>query len=332
MITNKAEPLTEPDPSSGRNLVVPCFTEIDRVQIHEQLERDHFFWLDLASPTTEQVHELGAIFGFHPLAIEDTVSFGQSPKLDDYGDYVFLVYYGARTHEHGDQPLREVHFYISGKYVITIHRDPLPALDMERERMDGRRMHSEQFVIYRVLDALTDTFFPLLESIDDEIDEIEDAIITRVDERQLARIFSLKRDLVDMRKIVTPQRDAFHRSVHAVADLPGLTGDERYSCRAIYDHLIRISNLIDSYRDLLSGAMDVYLSTVGNRQNEVMKQLAVIATIFLPLTFLTGFFGQNFSWLVGHITGPARFLILGIGSLIVSLAILTVYFKRKRWF
>ena len=135
-----------------------------------------------------------------------------------------------------------------------------------------------------------------------------------------------------MRKIVTPQRDVFSRSVDAVADLPGLTVDERDYFRDIYDHLIRISDLIDSYRDLLSGAMDVYLSTVGNRQNEVMKQLAVIATIFLPLTFLTGFFGQNFSWLVGHITGPARFVIFGLGSLIASLAILGVYFKRRGWF
>ena len=119
-------------------------------------------------------------------------------------------------------------------------------------------------------------------------------MIVEATNEQLQRIFALKRDLVTMRKVVTPQRDIFARSIDQLAELPGLTVDERDYFRDVYDHLIRISDLIDSYRDLLGGATDVYLSTVANRQNEVMKQLAVIATIFLPLTFITGFFGQNF--------------------------------------
>jgi magnesium transporter len=333
MITNKAEPREGEDPSHGLNLRVPCLTQIDEPQIRDLLEHDHFFWLDLGMPTKEDVIVLGRIFGFHPLALEDTLHFHQRPKLDDYGDYVYLVFYGAREHteHHDDDPVREVHFYISGKYVISIHHDHLPILEAERLRIDGRVMHSEQFVVYRVLDALTDTFFPQLAAIDDEIDEIEDAVITVADQTQLQRIFDLKRDLVAMRKVVTPQRDLFARSVDAISDLPGLTVDARDYFRDVYDHLIRISDLIDSYRDLLSGAMDVYLSTVANRQNEVMKQLAVIATIFLPLTFLTGFFGQNFGFLVNHITGEARFLIIGIGSLVISCLALWYFFRRRKW-
>ena len=333
MITNKAEPREAEDASHGRNLRVPCFTSVDEEKIRGCLERDHFFWLDLSMPTKDDVIALGRIFGFHPLALEDTLHFGQRPKLDDYGDYVFLVFYGAREHtdHHDDDPVREVHFYVSGSYLITIHRDHLPILEDERLRMDGRVMHSEQFVVYRVLDALTDTFFPQLGKIDDEIDEIEDAVVTMADQKQLHGIFELKRDLVAMRKVVTPQRDIFASSIDQLAELPGLQLDERDYFRDVYDHLIRISDLIDSYRDLLSGAMDVYLSTVANRQNEVMKQLTVIATIFLPLTFLTGFFGQNFGFLVNHIGSEGTFIGLGIGGLVLSCALLWLWFRRKRW-
>jgi magnesium transporter len=313
--------------------VVPCFTRVNERAIREHLERDEFFWLDLDNPGPEERAQLGEIFGFHPLALEDTEHFGQRPKLDDYDDYVFLVFYGAWRHSSGDSdPLREVHLYISVKYVVTVHRDPLPPLDHQREQLDGRCLHSEQFVIYRILDALVDSFFPLLSDMDDEIDDLEVAVIDDPTEDQLQRLFSLKRDLVAMRKVVTPQRDLFASSVDRVAELPGLTVDERDYFRDIYDHLIRISDLIDSYRDLLSGATDLYLSTVSNRQNDVMKQLTVIATIFLPLGFITGFFGQNFGYLVNHVIGPTwSFWVLGIGSMVLTCVGLLILFRRKGW-
>src|ERR1700749_1310149 len=134
-----------------------------------------------------------------------------------------------------------------------------------------------------------------------------------------------------MRKVVTPQRDIFARSVDEVAELPGLELDERDYFRDVYDHLIRISDLIDSYRDLLSGATDLYLSTVSNRQNDVMKQLTIIATIFLPLSFITGFFAQNFGWMVTHITGAPLFWGLGVGSMAVTAVMLLMFFRRKGW-
>jgi magnesium transporter len=193
-------------------------------------------------------------------------------------------------------------------------------------------LHSEQFLLYRVLDTLTDSFFPMLALIDDEIDELEAAMLVGPDEQQLQRLFSLKRELLAMRKVLTPQRDLFARSVDEIARLPGLQLDERDYFRDIYDHLIRIGDLIDSYRDLLSGATDLYLSTVSNRQNEVMKQLTVIATIFLPLGFITGFFGQNFGFLVAHVISASwTFWVLGLGSMLLTVAGLLVYFRRKGW-
>jgi magnesium transporter len=142
----------------------------------------------------------------------------------------------------------------------------------------------------------------------------------------------MKRLLVGMRKAVTPQRDTFASLMGRIAQLPGLDDEDERYFRDVYDHLIRISDLIDSYRDLLTGAMDVYLSTVSNRLNSVMKQLTVIATIFLPLTFITGFFGQNFGWMVDQIGGVPAFLALGIGTEIAIVAALLTSFKRRGWF
>jgi magnesium transporter len=225
-----------------------------------------------------------------------------------------------------------VHLFVSGRYLVTIHRDPLTALDKQREQLDGRLLHSEQFLLYRVLDALVDSFFPLLADMDDEIDDLEAAVVASPSDDQLQRLFSLKRQLVAMRKVITPQRDLFASSIERISELEGFELDERDYFRDIYDHLIRISDLIDSYRDLLSGATDLYLSTVSNRQNDVMKQLTVIATIFLPLGFITGFFGQNFGYLVNHeITSAWTFWVIGVGSMVATCVGLLVFFRRKGW-
>jgi magnesium transporter len=332
MPVGKARAAT-PETAPGEfRLIVPCFTAIDQEKIKELLKRDQFFWLDLTAPTHDDIARLGQLFGFHPLALEDTESFGQRPKLDDYGDYVLMVFYGAWQHGPDDRvPLREVHLFISGRYLVTVHRDPLPTLDQQREQLTGRVLHSEQFLLYRVLDALVDSFFPLLADMDDEIDQLEAAVLADPTEEQLQRLFALKRELVAMRKVVTPQRDLFIRSVDQISQLPGFQLDQRDYFRDVYDHLIRISDLIDSYRDLLSGATDLYLSTVSNRQNDVMKQLTVIATIFLPLAFITGFFGQNFGTMVRAINRPWAFWVLGLGSMLATVLGLLVYFRRKRW-
>jgi magnesium transporter len=319
--------------SAEFRVVVPCLTAIDEHSIRDLLARDQFFWLDLTAPTSKDVELLHELFGFHPLALEDALHFGQRPKLDHYQDYVFLVFYGAREDAGPESALlREVQMFISGKYLVSLHLEPLPTLDEQRSRLDGLALHSEQFLLYRVFDALTDSFFPVLARMDEEIDELEAAVLAGPTDEQLQRLFAMKRTLVAMRKVVTPQRDLFARSIDQLADLPGLQLDERDYFRDVYDHLIRISDLIDSYRDLLSSTTDLYLSTVGNRQNEVMKQLAIVGTIFLPLSFITGFFGMNFGWLVNKgITGTWSFFVLGLGSMLATCVLLVLFFKRKGW-
>ncbi len=332
MPVGKARTADQQQEGDGFRLIVPCFTSIDEENIRGHLKDDQFFWLDLISPSREELSRLADIFHFHPLAVEDTEQFGQRPKLDNYGDHIFLVFYGVWQDEAGRPKLHEVHMFISGQYLITVHRDPLVPLEQQREQLSGRALHSEQFLLYRVLDALTDSFFPALSELDDEIDTLESAVLENPTNAQLERLFSLKRQLIMMRKVVTPQRDIFARSIDELAELPGLQLDERDYFRDIYDHLIRISDLIDSYRDLLSGATDLYLSTVSNRQNDVMKQLTVIATIFLPLGFITGFFGQNFSYLVSDlIRSEWAFWVVGVGSMAATCIVLLGFFRRKGW-
>jgi magnesium transporter len=171
----------------------------------------------------------------------------------------------------------------------------------------------------------------VLEGIDDAIDELEDAIVLGPSNEQLQRIFHLKRSLVTLRRIITPQRDMAARTIEEIADLPGLDAGTRDYFRDVYDHLIRLSDMVDSYRDLLTGAMDVYLSTVSNRLNVVMKQLTLVATVFLPITALTGFFGQNFGWLVLHVRSLWAFLVFGVGGAAFSCIALFVWFRRQRF-
>jgi len=311
---------------------VRVLTRIDREEIQALRARDEFFWLELHESSDEEVREVGELFGLHPMAVKDLMAFGQRPKIDDYGEWVLLVYYGARLAEDGRPVLFEVQLVVSGSYIVSLHRDPAPELDQLRANFEQRPPTNESFVIYRVLDVLTDTFFPVLAAMDESIDELENAVIEQPTDEQLQRLFRLKRDFVGLRKVVTPMRDLFARAGDDIIDLPGLERGTRDYFRDVYDHLIRISDLIDSYRDLLTGAMDVYLSTVSNRLNIVMKQLTIIATIFLPLSFITGFFGQNFGDMISHITGGAAFWGLGIGSQVLALIGLVIFFKVKRWF
>ena len=305
--------------------------EFDRATVERLLAGGKFFWLDIHQPHADDFAIMRDVFKFHPLAVEDSEHFGQRPKLDTYDDYVFLVAYGASQDE---DRLVEVHCFFSERYLITVHRDDAPALLDLRKRYAQRNQSVQDppLLLYKIVDGLVDSFFPILAEFDDRIDELEDQIFLNADDAQLQEIFRMKRLLVGMRQVVTPQRDLFASLVGGVADLPGMTEKEERYFRDVYDHLIRISDLIDTYRDLLTGAMDVYLSTVSNRLNVVMKQLAIIATIFLPLSWLTGFFGQNFGFLVNHIGGWATFVLVGLGTEVIAVGGMFYMFKKRHWF
>jgi magnesium transporter len=302
-----------------------------RRTVSELLATEAFFWLDLDRPAPEDFEILRDVFAFHPLAVEDSEHFDQRAKIDDYDDFVFLVVYGASA---DDDKLVEVHCFYSDRFLVTVHHDDCPAFAELRGRyqQSNEAIDRPSLLLYRIVDGLVGSFFPILADFDDRIDELEDQIFREASDRQLQEIFAMKRLLVGMRKAVTPQRDAFASLGGGLAQLRGLGKDDEHYFRDVYDHLIRISDLIDSYRDLLTSAMDVYLSTVSNRLNAVMKQLAVIATIFLPLSWLTGFFGQNFDWLTGHIGHWQAFVGVGIGTELVAVAILLGFFKRSGWF
>ena len=186
-------------------------------------------------------------------------------------------------------------------------------------------------LLYRIVDAMTESFYPLLNDFDERIDALEDRTFASPDDTVLQEIFRLKRRLVGVRKVVTAQRDLFGSVSAGSEDLPGVTAEDERYFRDVYDHLIRISDLLDTYRDLLSSAMDVYLSSVSNRLNAVMKQLAMIATVFLPLSFIVGFFGQNFAYMVRNVTSARDFWLYGIGTEVVAILALLYLFRRRRW-
>jgi magnesium transporter len=304
---------------------------VDRVSLERAAAREAFFWLDLHGASTDEIALVGEVFGFHPLALEDATHFGQRAKLDEYEGHVLLVAFGAAPDEDN---LVEVHCFYSERCLVTVRRDACPAFQEARERQARWRQDfgAPALVLHRLVDGLVDSFFPLLSDYDDFIDAVEEGIFQRPSEEQIRRVFLAKRRLVALRKAIGPMRDVMAGVASGVADLPGLTREAERSFRDVYDHLIRLSDMIDSYRDLLTGITDVYLSTVSNRLNVVMKQLAVIATIFLPLSFITGFFGQNFGWMVRNVGSLAAFIGLGIGIQLAALAALILFFKRRAWF
>ena len=290
------------------------------------------FWLDLDGLDDQWAQLMRDTLALHPLAVEDAEHFGQRPKIDEFDNFTYFVVHGVRPDSFATS---ELHVFLVPHCVITVHHGDCPALDEVHARIARRHfvedVPPQMFLLYLIVDSMIDTFFPVLSQFDDRIDALEDEILQQPTEEQLGVLFDLKRSLIGMRKVVTPQRDMFAGLASGVIELPGMTAEGQRYFRDIYDHLIRIADVVDGYRDLLSGVMDTHVSTVSNRLNVVMKQLTIIATIFLPLSYLTGFFGQNFSYLVGHITGRAPFLLFGLGIEIVTVLILLYFFKRRGW-
>jgi len=309
---------------------------IDEPLIAQLRGQGEFFWLDLVAPSAEEIQRLGTLLGWHPLSIEDTQRMGQRPKLDVYGEGALLVLQAAverHPEDENDHPLEEVHCHLSGEFIVTVHSDRFQDLRQVRALLQNSTApKTERYYVYKIIDVIVDSYFPILSDLDEEINGLEDAIVAGGGRKELQQTFGLKRLLLKLRRAVVPMRDLFARQAEVITDLAGLEADSHDYFRDIYDHLIRITDEIDGYHEMVSGCTDLYLSTVANRQGETSKQLAIIASIFLPLSFLTGFFGMNFDWEVQHIlVGPWAFLVLGLGTMTASAAFMWWWFRHKGW-
>ncbi len=286
------------------------------------------FWLDIENPGEPDYAVLQEIFKFHPLTLEDVRHQNQRPKLEEFGDYSFAVLFSADW-QAGELRIREHHLYISKRYLVSVHLEPSPELKHLYQRLKETPELTTRglaFLFYLVVDKLVDEVFTVIDELDGETDKLEDAILTRGNREVLAQIYNLKRAVVDLRKVLGAQRDLFQRlTTQSITD-----HEMSLYFRDVYDHVVRQYETVDSLRDLLTSAMDVYLSTVSNRLNDVMRRLTVIATLFMPLTFITGFFGMNFLWLVNHITTFGAFM-LGIGLMVGTIIIQFLYFRRSGW-
>jgi len=294
-------------------------------------------WVDFINEPPETCRPILEGFHFHQLAINDALQETHVPKLDDWGEYLYIVLNYMDAEENGEAwntEVDELDIFLGKNYVITHHDHQVSAVDETWAacHRDERNLQAgADHLLYRITDNLVAAYMPAVEKIDNAIDQIEDQVFDRPSPKTLERLFGLKRVLVAMRRIILPQREVLNKL--ARDDYQVIDPKDRVFFRDIYDHLVRLHDLNESLRDLVGGALDTYLSVINNRMNEVMKTLTIITTLFMPLTFVTGFFGMNFFEPVAHLTGwtsqQAFEVTLGI---IVALPLLMyVWMRRRTW-
>jgi magnesium transporter len=287
-------------------------------------------WIDVAQPAPEDVDYLRTALRLHPLIVEDLEHRNQRPKVDEYPNLLFVVLFGmVREEPSGELGLCEVHILLGDGWLVTVSDVEMPALRQLWDACDKRPeiCHGgSSSLFHKLCDALVDSMFPVLDSVDDDIDRVETNIIERADSTVVADIFRLKRELNLLRRVLGPQRDLLQ--VLAGPRTPRLDTEAQLYLRDVYDHAVRMVEQVDSYRDIITGALDVYLSSVSNKLGEQTRRLAIIATIFLPLTFLTGFFGMNFGAEVSAIATPAAFAWACVG---MAVSVPLVYWVSQRF-
>lgn len=290
-------------------------------------------WIDLPRPTPEAMAPLAQLFGLHPLAVEDALKRQQRPKLEEYERFLFITAHAARrrgAHSH-DVVLDEVDIFAGPGFVITVHSGGAPSLDEARRRLQQAPPElrvASGYVLYAILDTVVDTYFPVLDALDDYTERLEDTLFKKPEPRTMDRLFAAKRALLHLRRVAAPQRDVMALLLRHDTRLI----DERLRAyyRDVYDHLLRITEQIDTHRDLLTGALDVYLSLTSNRLSEVMKVLTVITATFASLAVISGIYGMNFErpfppfeWRYGFAAA--------LGLMGASVTVMLVIFRRLRW-
>jgi magnesium transporter len=294
---------------------------------------DDFVWLDLAQPTTTDLALLQREFEIHPVAIEDATLWHERPKIEFFDRYVLVVTHAASLDADGALVTHEIAIIAGRNYVITLRAFPLyPVDEIERRRNTSRSVPNDATgLLYIILDTIVDGFFPITEGYDDRLVRLESRLFDSDTflERTEREIFRFKRALTLFRASIAPLREVLLRLTHT--EVEPLKPELSLYFRDVHDHIVRAIEQIDITRDLVNSTLDIHLASQSHRQNEVSKQLTIIATIFLPLTYITGFFGQNFGWMVNNIVSPQTFWYLGIGSQVITVIILFAFFRSRRW-
>jgi magnesium transporter len=292
-------------------------------------------WVDFIGEPVETAEPILRSFGFHPLAIDDALQETHTPKVDDWGEYLYIVLSIMNyKQENGmfDSEIDELDVFLGANYVITFHDQLLTAVEdawIACQRDIRHVQDGADHLLYRIVDALVMSYMPLVEQIDEQVDQIEDQVFDRPQPEILERIFALKRLLLTMRRILVPQREVLNKL--ARDDFRVIDPRDRVFFRDIYDHLVRLHDLNESLRDLVSGALDTYLSVTNNRMNEIMKVLTIITTFFMPITFITGFFGMNFFEPVAQLFGwTSREVFTATMAVIIGLPIAMYFWMRGR--
>jgi len=300
--------------------------------------RRGLLWVDLSAEPADICQPILESFGFHRLAIDDALQETHSPKIDDWGDYVYVVlnYMHLNGEKAGawETEVDELDTFLGTNYIVTHHDHPLEAIEVTWSACQNELRHLQEgadHLFYKIVDNLVADYMPIVEKIDLAIDEIEDQVFDRPTTRTLEQLFTLKRVLLAMRRILLPQREVLNKL--ARDDYRVIDPRDRIFFRDIYDHIVRLHDLNETLRDLVGGVLDTYLSVVNNRMNEIMKTLTTITTLFMPITFLTGFFGMNFfepvAGLVGW-TSRQAFMFTLILLTLLSVG-MYLWMRRRTW-
>jgi len=295
-------------------------------------------WVDVRGVGDEAtLRELGALFNIHPLALEDIVHTPQRPKTDQYEQHHFIIARMVTLRSADDMEASQVSIFLGRNYVLTLQEEPQDCLDPIRTRIRrGGGLHRKlgaDYLCYTILDAIVDNYFPVLEAYGEYLEELEDRTVTTPARRTLRDIHIAKRELLDLRRIIWPQRDTINQLIRD--ESPLISKEVRVFLRDCYDHAIQVMDMVETYRELTSGLHDVYLSSIGNRTNEIMKVLTIISTFFIPLTFLAGLYGMNFDtnaspWSMPELKNPYGYPLLLLAMLIIA-GVLAVFFWRRGW-
>jgi magnesium transporter len=293
-------------------------------------------WVDFEATSPEQDEPiLKDYFHFHPLAIDDALQESHVPKVDDWGDYLYVVLHGIQYHQR-DMTIvtSELDVFLGSNYIVTHHDGSIPAVEKIWHLLSLDKRYTENgpdHLFYRLADELVDGYMLVVESLDDEIDQAENELFDRPTNKTLGNIFQLKRATLHLRRIIAPQREVFNRL--ARDDNQVIDVRDRVYFRDIYDHLVRLHDITESIRDLVSGTLDTYLSVINNRMNDIMKTLTLITTLFMPLSFLVGFFGMNFFEPVARMyswTNQQAFLIAMI-IILITPVVMYLWMRRRGW-